>query len=59
MSFEDSTNEELIEPRVHAAKFAAVQVVVSVRDGYDAPAATPYPDAQSRLERYAKRLGQG
>lgn len=36
---------------------AAVEVVEAVRDGREVPTATPYADAQTRLERYAERLG--
>ncbi|MCU1415128.1 MAG: phosphonomutase-like enzyme [Microbacteriaceae bacterium] len=40
-----------------AAIDAAVAVAVAVRDGEDVPKATPYPEAQGRLERYVARLG--
>jgi 2-methylisocitrate lyase-like PEP mutase family enzyme len=39
-----------------AAIDAAVLVATAVRDGREAPKATPYPEAQARLERYAERL---
>jgi 2-methylisocitrate lyase-like PEP mutase family enzyme len=39
-----------------AAIDAAVGVAAAVRDGKDAPNATPYPKAQARLEQYADRL---
>ncbi|MDR7384709.1 isocitrate lyase/PEP mutase family protein [Promicromonospora iranensis] len=38
-----------------AAIDAAVDVATAVRDGRDVPSATPYPDAQARLERHARR----
>jgi hypothetical protein len=36
---------------------AAVEVAEAVRDGHEVPTATPYAEAQARLERYAERLG--
>ncbi|WP_454858515.1 isocitrate lyase/PEP mutase family protein [Promicromonospora soli] len=39
-----------------AAIDAAVAVATAVRDEGDVPSATPYPEAQARLERYARRL---
>jgi 2-methylisocitrate lyase-like PEP mutase family enzyme len=39
-----------------AAIDAAVRVATAVRDGRDVPAATPYQQAQARLEQYATRL---
>jgi 2-methylisocitrate lyase-like PEP mutase family enzyme len=39
-----------------AAVDAAVRVAEAVRDGNPVPAATPYAQAQERLERYASRL---
>jgi 2-methylisocitrate lyase-like PEP mutase family enzyme len=39
-----------------AAIDAAVAVAAAVRDGDETPAATPYPEAQARLERYARRM---
>ncbi|MEU4361682.1 isocitrate lyase/phosphoenolpyruvate mutase family protein [Promicromonospora sp. NPDC023987] len=38
-----------------AAIDAAVAVATAVRDGEATPTATPYPQAQARLERYAQR----
>ncbi|GAA4701895.1 2-Methylisocitrate lyase, PEP mutase family [Promicromonospora umidemergens] len=40
-----------------AAIDAAVAVATAVRDGGATPSATPYPQAQARLERYAQRGG--
>lgn len=37
-----------------AAVDAAVAVATAVRDGGDVPSATPYPEAQARLERFAR-----
>jgi 2-methylisocitrate lyase-like PEP mutase family enzyme len=39
-----------------AAIDAAVRVATAVRDGHEVPTATPYPEAQARLEQYAARL---
>ena len=39
-----------------AAIDAAVAAAAAVRDGGAAPAATPYPQAQARLERYAQQV---
>lgn len=39
-----------------AAIDAAVAAATAVRDGGEAPPATPYPAAQARLERYAERV---
>ena len=39
-----------------AAVDAAVKVAEAVRDGSEVPTATPYPEAQARLEEYAARL---
>jgi 2-methylisocitrate lyase-like PEP mutase family enzyme len=39
-----------------AAIDAAVTVATAVRDGRTVPSATPYPEAQRRLEEYADRL---
>jgi 2-methylisocitrate lyase-like PEP mutase family enzyme len=39
-----------------AAIDAAVAVATAVRDEGDVPSATPYREAQARLERYARRL---
>jgi 2-methylisocitrate lyase-like PEP mutase family enzyme len=41
-----------------AAVDAAVRVAEAVRDGDPVPSATPYPQAQERLERYAARLAE-
>lgn len=40
-----------------AAIDAAVAVATAVRDEGDVPSATPYPEAQARLERYVRRVG--
>jgi 2-methylisocitrate lyase-like PEP mutase family enzyme len=39
-----------------AAIDAAVRVATAVRGGHEVPSATPYPEAQARLEQYATRL---
>jgi 2-methylisocitrate lyase-like PEP mutase family enzyme len=39
-----------------AAVDAAVRVAEAVRDGAEVPTATPYPEAQARLEEYAAQL---
>ncbi|MFD2792497.1 isocitrate lyase/phosphoenolpyruvate mutase family protein [Promicromonospora vindobonensis] len=39
-----------------AALDAAVAVATAVRDGDETPSATPYPQSQARLERYAQRV---
>ncbi|WP_275006523.1 isocitrate lyase/PEP mutase family protein [Promicromonospora iranensis] len=42
-----------------AAVDAAVAVATAVRDGHDVPPATPYPEAQARLERHVRRATDG